>query len=580
MAKEVLVSIRVESGQAAAGTDKVRKSVNQLESAKKKLNYELSEEAKELAKVNEAIRQQRIANKQAVMSNTKLSKSVRGTTGALQKNRAQAGLNNAILIETGRVASDSAFGIQGVANNIGRLTELFQEFSRTGGGGVMTAFKELGKSLMGVGGLIVGFQLLLSFLPQIMKKFEELRGSSDDVSDVFKEVGKSAANTTAEFNSYIGKLQDATTTQMEFDDTVAALEKDFPKYMGQLKAAGVSIDDVKNKTADATAVNNNYRESILEVAKARAVASKIEELTAKNIQAELDAEIKLRDDFNMSMAEAIQLNEELGEVDERNIGSGRKATAERDKVAAGERRRAANVIKDLEEEKQKRNELIKSLIPQTIARRAEIQAVNDLSAANRGEVDKYVDYVSRKKALEKDITDDLKRNVKERIAVSKIEVDSKGKDLQLMLAALSKFLKSASEIAEGNKDLARAAIIASAAAASVGVWEAWLVKDKTPTPAPVKVAGAIATQVAILASTMSALKSLNSNQPIGSSGGAAGGGAQVAAPEFNVVGASGTSQLAGAIGGLNQQPIKAFVVGKDITTQQELDRNIVNTAGI
>jgi len=64
-----------------------------------------------------------------------------------------------------------------------------------------------------------------------------------------------------------------------------------------------------------------------------------------------------------------------------------------------------------------------------------------------------------------------------------------------------------------------------------------------------------------------------------------GGGANVSAPqaqapEFNIVGSSGTNQLAGAIGGQTQQPIKAFVVGSDVTTQQELDRNIVNSASV
>ena len=52
------------------------------------------------------------------------------------------------------------------------------------------------------------------------------------------------------------------------------------------------------------------------------------------------------------------------------------------------------------------------------------------------------------------------------------------------------------------------------------------------------------------------------------------------APAFNVVGASETNQLAEAIGGQQQQPVKAFVVSNDISTAQELDRNIVQGASI
>ena len=51
-------------------------------------------------------------------------------------------------------------------------------------------------------------------------------------------------------------------------------------------------------------------------------------------------------------------------------------------------------------------------------------------------------------------------------------------------------------------------------------------------------------------------------------------------PAFNIVGASGTNQLADAIGGQSQQPIQAFVVSSEVTTSQELDRNIIDEASI
>ncbi len=51
-------------------------------------------------------------------------------------------------------------------------------------------------------------------------------------------------------------------------------------------------------------------------------------------------------------------------------------------------------------------------------------------------------------------------------------------------------------------------------------------------------------------------------------------------PAFNVVGASGTNQLADAIGGQTQEPVKAFVVASDVSTAQELDRNIIEGASI
>jgi hypothetical protein len=65
-----------------------------------------------------------------------------------------------------------------------------------------------------------------------------------------------------------------------------------------------------------------------------------------------------------------------------------------------------------------------------------------------------------------------------------------------------------------------------------------------------------------------------------SNSGASGEGGAVNAPDFNVVGTSETSQLAQAVGGREDSVVRAFVVGSEITSQQELDRKITNTAGL
>ena len=55
-----------------------------------------------------------------------------------------------------------------------------------------------------------------------------------------------------------------------------------------------------------------------------------------------------------------------------------------------------------------------------------------------------------------------------------------------------------------------------------------------------------------------------------------GGGTNVA--NFNVVGNTGVNQLAETLGQQNDKPVKTFVVASDVTTQQSLDRNTVETA--
>ena len=65
----------------------------------------------------------------------------------------------------------------------------------------------------------------------------------------------------------------------------------------------------------------------------------------------------------------------------------------------------------------------------------------------------------------------------------------------------------------------------------------------------------------------------------GASAGGGGGGAPSSAPQFNVVGNAGLNQIATTLG-KEQPPLQAFVVGNKVTTQQALDRNIVNNASL
>ncbi len=59
---------------------------------------------------------------------------------------------------------------------------------------------------------------------------------------------------------------------------------------------------------------------------------------------------------------------------------------------------------------------------------------------------------------------------------------------------------------------------------------------------------------------------------LGGAGGAGGG-----SPQFNIVGDTGTNAIVESLQ-RNNQPVRAFVVGSDVTTQQSLDRNRIDNA--
>ena len=121
----------------------------------------------------------------------------------------------------------------------------------------------------------------------------------------------------------------------------------------------------------------------------------------------------------------------------------------------------------------------------------------------------------------------------------------------------------------------------AAARSTVAVAEGTAQTAKVGFPQNIPMLIGYAAQAAgIFGAIRSAVKSAKSSvalpsMPSISEGGMSSSPASVA-PTFNVVGTSGQNQIAQTLG--NQAPIKAFVVANDVSTQQSLDRNIVQTA--
>ena len=140
-----------------------------------------------------------------------------------------------------------------------------------------------------------------------------------------------------------------------------------------------------------------------------------------------------------------------------------------------------------------------------------------------------------------------------------------------LFAAKTSATKTVIKSAEAGVDVASGAAKAAAAA---------------PFPGNIPlIVGYAAQAVGIVSAIKSAVKA--SKQATKGIGG--GGGGDISAPSidggsvppaFNIVGASGESQLADAIGGQSQRPSRSYVVASDVSTAQELDRNIIEGASI
>jgi hypothetical protein len=104
----------------------------------------------------------------------------------------------------------------------------------------------------------------------------------------------------------------------------------------------------------------------------------------------------------------------------------------------------------------------------------------------------------------------------------------------------------------------------------------------TKTATPFEFGLKVANVATVAAMGFKAVQDIINTQPSSTGGGMemTGAPAVSAAPQFNVVGASGINQVAQSINQQSNQPIKAYVVSKDVTTAQSLDRNIVNSASM
>jgi hypothetical protein len=202
--------------------------------------------------------------------------------------------------------------------------------------------------------------------------------------------------------------------------------------------------------------------------------------------------------------------------------------------------------------------------------------------------------IEKKQREEKEKTDketEEKRLAKEKelrdkeISDQKIAYETK-KELQLKyVSTVGSIGKLLQQSAGENKDMAIAGILLEQASAVASIAintqkNAAKLGYLSPGGIAELAGGAIGITSAIIAAKQG-ISAINASGVKGGSGGGGGMSApSINAPRFNVVGTNGTNQIAQSIGQQSNQPVKAYVVAKDVTTAQSLDRNIVSSASM
>ena len=554
---------------------------------------------------------------------------------------ASAGLHNAILMESGRLASDLNYGFTAVANNLGQLFSLFQA-SADSAGGLSAAFSKL----LSVQALfLIGGQILIQNLDKIWNLFKGTETGVDALNKTLEKAGETTKGLAGNFETYIRVLQ---SSNVEEKDKIIAVEKlndEYPDFIDNLDEAGVSMKDLRDGTKEATEQIDLQREAIFKLSLSRAAQSKIDELAADEINARRELEKELNEEGITNMKETLEKAkfylkqreevEKIGSVRARQrAGELLRNEADKGTLLAAEFLRAKELREEEIDSLIKYIELVGSTSGKTneyqettignvnkeislllklrdirneyVQKRLDLQAKSaEQDIKSKEDMDVFAEAevasIEKKRELallelqDLEMSEGLKGQARadinayydelqiaqadeRRIALDKINKLEEESKLEA-LDNIGKGLMAASNIAGKSTGVGKALAVAGTLVSTYSAGQKAYESQMTLTPdAPIR--AQIARAAAILQGLANVRAIMSVKSPAMKETSAVTGGqgnVQVQAPDFNVVGQGGVNQLGQVIGSQFGQPIRAYVVSGDISSAQELDRSI--TAG-
>ena len=232
-----------------------------------------------------------------------------------------------------------------------------------------------------------------------------------------------------------------------------------------------------------------------------------------------------------------------------------------------------NEIKKIEK-LQERLELENEILLEDLESKREIYA-----EGTQARIDAEQEYLTRKQELDQQAI--LLENQKNEAIKANNEEELKRKQaleqskFELTKGTLGNIQDALDENSEAGKAFAAAQALINT---YQGITAELATKTATPFEFGLKLVN-IATTTAIGLKSVKDILSTNPKGVTSASGGGASQTAQTPSPSFNLVSGSGTNQIAESIAG-ERQPLRAYVVSGEMSTQQALDRSIESNASI
>jgi len=545
-----------------------------------------------------------------------LDKSFNKNTSATKKNVkanqdliSSSGLAGATLVETGRFISDLPFGITAVTNNLSQLSTLFVTLiSKTEGAG--NAFKLLGKQLAGPLGFILAFQVVIALLQAYQKEIIGFIKGTDQANEATRKLTKSVDDLTEsleENNKAFKKTGEVEENIIGLQTALAKLSSDNVRTQmrgkAEVEARVKSLRDLGKQIDETKLSEEGYLETLLQqnetagdVAKALEkrridiiVAGILGTMTPLELaQAQLDLYIDTQK-ASSALEEAYLESEEY-----RTLVAKRDSLRQRAQIEAFESNLTPEGLAPVGAAELNAEVRLTGFIDDEARKRAELRKLSGEDIINLFDQLTEGIQTAADAAFEADISREerktalINNQLTERLRNENLSASEKESINNQIERNEFNLQKKRDKIAERAFKVQKALNIASALSETyrtgVLAYGSQLIIGDPTSPVRAQISQAIAlaaglANVAMIARQKFVPSSLNAGGGAAGSGGA-GSGRTIEAPDFNVVGASETSQLAQTVAGQQAKPVKAFVVGKDISTQQELDRNITTTASI
>jgi hypothetical protein len=386
-----------------------------------------------------------------------------------------------------------------------------------------------------------GQALLDNFIERVKSSLEALGFLSSAVQKVFS-------------GDFAGALNDVKEAGKEMVDAVTGVDDSFDKIVEVTPKLVKGISDYAKSTFDSAKAN-------VELQKTAELAIAQNRIILEQKDREAESLRQIRDNELLTIDERIEANNKLGEVLKEQE---RLMIANADAVIA-----AAQAQFDKNDSDANQIALLDA--------KAEKEAVLAQITGFRSE------QLSNQNALLRENIE-IEREVAEaKTAIQEAAMDTAARGFQLLgkVAGKNRALQAAAIIGENAAGIAKQIIQTKSANAAVTAKYALLPGGLALAKAE-KTLNNISLGIGIAGSvlaTSTALKALKAGGSV-SKPSISTAEPTPQEPAFNIVGQSTTDQLADVIAGQTGQPVRAFVVSNDVSTAQELDRNIIQGASI